>query len=136
MIHQVGSGDPTTIVVVTDLDHHPIGVISAVQVSTREQTVEIGFWLGPDARGRGLMHDALGLFVPALFDAGWTAVVSETDVRNAASRSALESAGFAEVGRARRRLPDGTDVQAVEFVRNATTPARTRVWAPPTTGAR
>ncbi len=136
LIHQVASGDPTTIVVVTDLDHHPIGAISAMQMTTRDQTVEIGFWLGPEARGRGLMHDAVDLFVPALFEAGWTAVVSETDVYNSASRSVLESARFAEVGRARRRLPDGTDVQAVEYVREATPPARTRVWEPPATGAR
>jgi RimJ/RimL family protein N-acetyltransferase len=74
---------------------------------------EVGYWTHPDARGRGVMTEALQLLVPESFSAAGLALrrlslFAAED--NAASRRVAELAGFRQVGlhRAAEPIGDGT----------------------------
>jgi RimJ/RimL family protein N-acetyltransferase len=76
---------------------------------------EVGFWLAPWARGRGVMTDALGLVCAFAFDVlGLQRVEWQAVVGNQASRRVAERAGFVVEGTLRGRLlqRDGTGADA------------------------
>ncbi len=86
-------------------------------------TGEVGYWVHPDARGRGLMAEAVRLVVAHAFrppDAGGLGLrrlVLRAAEGNVASQHVARSAGFEQVGLARlaERLGDGSYVDLVEF---------------------
>lgn len=79
---------------------------------------EIGFWTHPEARGRGVMTEAVRLAVRHAFvpeddgGLGLHRVYAFAAEPNAASRHVLRSAGFAETGRDR----DGTRMRDDSYV--------------------
>lgn len=71
---------------------------------------EIGYWIRPDAAGRGLATEAAAALVQHAFvvdRVGW--VTLHCDVRNAASARVAEKLGFRREGIARQRTPFGPD---------------------------
>ena len=84
---------------------------------------EIGYWAHPDARGRGVMSEAVGLAVRHAFvpredgGLGRQRLQLIAAASNAASQHIARVNGFVEVGRDRRaeRLADGTFADLVRF---------------------
>jgi len=84
---------------------------------------EVGYWTHPDARGRGVMTQAVRLAVSHAFGSqesgglGLVRLKLGTADGNAASQHVARQAGFTEVGRHRQEMPlrDGSRVDAVWF---------------------
>jgi RimJ/RimL family protein N-acetyltransferase len=76
----------------------------------------VGYWLLPEGRGRGIATRAVRLVV------GWARAHEIRHVRlvtgaeNATSRAVADRAGFHEVERRHRIEPDGPDVELVVYV--------------------
>ncbi|MFC6707837.1 GNAT family N-acetyltransferase [Flexivirga alba] len=99
----------------------PLGSVVVFNIGDRTATSgEVGYWLLPAARGRGLVAVALKTVVAHAFspvDAGGlglTRLYAETDLDNHASRSLLRGAGFRQWGQDRQaytaadgRITDG-----------------------------
>lgn len=83
----------------------------------------VGYWLHPDARGRGVLTEALRLAVRHAFvdvadgGLGLERLALRAAGRNTASQAVARRVGFTEVGRDRRaeRLGDGTFDDLVRF---------------------
>jgi RimJ/RimL family protein N-acetyltransferase len=89
-----------------------IGEVGLHHVDGAARRAEVGYWLSPEARGRGAMQRALRLLLGWAFETlglervDWSAVAD-----NAASRATAEAVGFRYEGLRRRRLlrtSDGT----------------------------
>jgi RimJ/RimL family protein N-acetyltransferase len=68
---------------------------------------ELGIGLVPDARGRGVGTEAVGLLAGYLLTHGYPRVQASTDVANVAMRKVLERARFVFEGVLRDFMPDG-----------------------------
>lgn len=67
---------------------------------------DVGYWALPDARGQGVVTEAMKALCAWLFDAlAVPRVAWRAEVGNVASRRAAEKAGFTVEGTARRSLP-------------------------------
>lgn len=91
-----------------------------------EDTGEVGGWLAPGSRGRGL---GASLFAGAAELAhrhlGIASVIAGTEAGNVASNAALASAGFIPAsGPATHTLPDGRVVPSLWFRRDVSRPTR------------
>ncbi len=83
--------------VVHDLaDAGPVlGEVGLVVVDADRRWAEAGWWLRPDARGRGRASAALGLLTRwALGEAGLARLFARTDPRNPAAGAVAERAGW------------------------------------------
>jgi ribosomal-protein-alanine N-acetyltransferase len=81
-----------------------LGEVGAAFVTRPPQ---VGWWLLPGARGRGLATRAVRLFCDRLFAAGAaTELVADIDPGNPASRAVAIGAGFTPTGRADTPGPD------------------------------
>ncbi|HWC23275.1 MAG TPA: GNAT family N-acetyltransferase [Flexivirga sp.] len=99
----------------------PLGDIAIFNVGEGTATSgEVGYWLLPAARGRGILPRALESVVAHAFSSvragglGLTRLYAETDLDNHASRSLLRGAGFRQWGQDRQaytaadgRITDG-----------------------------
>jgi len=81
------------------------------------QYVNLGYWMGCDYAGRGIMTQAVGLTVPFVFDTlGLHRIHAATLPGNKASRRVLEKNGFREEGYAENYLQiDGVWADHVLF---------------------
>ena len=69
------------------------------------QFVNLGYWMGRDYAGRGLMTEAVGVVIPFVFDTlGLHRIHAAFIPDNAASRRVLEKNGFKEEGFAENYL--------------------------------
>lgn len=84
-----------------DLFDGVVGVKSADWVN---RVAEVGFWLGPWARGRGVASNALALVREWAFASGLYRLEAFVHVGNRASVGALTRAGFQEEGVLRGRF--------------------------------
>ena len=89
-----------------------IGEVGLHHVDAAARRAEVGYWLSPEARGRGAMQRALRLLLAWAFETlglervDWSAVAD-----NAASRATAEAVGFRYEGLRPHRLlrtSDGT----------------------------
>ena len=83
--------------VITDLDDRArlLGTVGLLRPDWVRRTIEIGYWVAPRARGRGLAVGAVKLLAPwALRTLSLARVACDVDVDNAASRRVAERAGF------------------------------------------
>jgi RimJ/RimL family protein N-acetyltransferase len=73
------------------------------------QACNVGFWLLPHARGRGVLQRALALGIDWMVSIGMERFGATTDVDNVVTQRALEKAGFAREGilRGLNPGPDG-----------------------------
>lgn len=87
----------------------PLGNVAIFNVGSGTATSgEVGYWLLPAARGRGILPIALEAVVTHAFSSasagclGLTRLYAETDLDNHASRSLLRGAGFRQWGQNRQ----------------------------------
>jgi RimJ/RimL family protein N-acetyltransferase len=82
------------------------GPLGAIGLHARDATMrEVGYWMAPWARGRGIMTDAVRLACRYGFDElGLGRIEWWANVGNHASRRVAEKAGFTMEGTARARL--------------------------------
>ncbi|WP_066521938.1 GNAT family N-acetyltransferase [Curtobacterium ammoniigenes] len=101
-------------------------------ISLRSEHRDVGFWMAPEARGRGLMHAALDLVAAfALTELGWPDVYWECNVGNVASAAVARGCGFVYTGTGIGLLPgrDGEPNLVWHGLRAATgTPAGALPW--------
>ena len=97
-------------------DDRCLGSIGREGLGSYAPRAEIGYWAHPEARGRGLVTQAVRLVTRFAQSGGLTtSVVIRTAVGNRASRHVAESAGYREVGRLPEAEPVG-DGQLSELV--------------------
>jgi RimJ/RimL family protein N-acetyltransferase len=90
----VGEGLSLVIADVGDRDRL-LGAAGLLRPDWLRRTIEIGYWVAPWARGRGVAVRAAKLLAPwALRTLDLTRVACDVDVDNAASRQVAERAGF------------------------------------------
>ncbi len=88
-------------------DDRCVGSIGLEGLGSYAPRAEIGYWAHPEARGRGLVTEAVRLVTGYVQSAGLaTSIVIRSAVDNAASRHVAEGAGYREVG----RLPEAEPV--------------------------
>jgi RimJ/RimL family protein N-acetyltransferase len=82
-----------------------LGAIGVHRFGGEDGGPEVGYWLAPDARGRGVTTRALRLVSDWACNQLGVRLLLQADVRNAASRRVAEKAGFRHVGEA--EAPEG-----------------------------
>ncbi len=75
-------------------DHEVVGYAVAFSISREDHEVELGYALGPQARGRGVATEALRLLTRWAFDEGMVRVVAGISVDNPASSRVVEKVGY------------------------------------------
>lgn len=93
-----------------------VGSISADQVNAAGRTCQLGWWLGPEHRGRGYGTEAVRLALGALHAAGVERIRIGTALDNVAVRRVAAKVGAAEESQTGHRLPDGRWVDAIWYV--------------------
>ena len=88
---------------------------SLVLFDVTADAAEVGFWLRPEARGRGLSGAALRLAAQFARESGLTKLSARTVVDNVASQHVLAKAGFVAVGRGLGTAPSGLEVELVHY---------------------
>ncbi|MCW2799008.1 MAG: family N-acetyltransferase [Aeromicrobium sp.] len=124
-IWQAATGAKATWAIADPANDELIGNISVMDMlGITPDSGEIGYWMHPDARGRGLMTEATRLVVAhAVAAAGLDRrrLVLYAAADNASSNAVAEAAGFGRYGtqRAAERLGDGSydDLHGYELLR-------------------
>ncbi|WP_158276963.1 GNAT family N-acetyltransferase [Paraconexibacter algicola] len=81
------------------VDDRFLGSISLLRVVLEEHRAEVGYWLAPWGRGRGVLTSALRLLSRwALTDGGFARLELRIDQRNAPSLAVGERAGYVREG--------------------------------------
>ena len=78
---------------------------------------EVGFWMHPDHRGRGLARAAVELAAELAAGSGLRRLRARTVPDNTASQALLTGAGFAVEGRGAGTAPSGEEVELLTLVR-------------------
>jgi len=91
---------------------------SVVLFDIHDDRAEVGFWLTPQARGRGFAVKSLHAVAGLGAAAGLSVLQARTSPENVASQRVLEASGFTSKGAARpQRTPSGAVVPLLAFVR-------------------
>jgi RimJ/RimL family protein N-acetyltransferase len=81
--------------VIADPGDDLVGTVGLLRPDWTQRTIEIGYWVAPWARGRGLAVRAARLLAPwALSKLRLQRIACDVDVDNAPSRSVAQRAGF------------------------------------------
>ncbi|BBZ03125.1 N-acetyltransferase [Mycolicibacterium chitae] len=92
---------------------------SIVLFDVRSDRAEVGFWLTPQARGRGAARHGLRALLRVAADAGFRYLDARTDSANDGSRRVLEDAGFVHTEGPHDELaPSGEVVNVLTFERS------------------
>jgi RimJ/RimL family protein N-acetyltransferase len=75
-----------------------LGMVGLVRVRAEDETAELGYWMSPHARGKGLLTAALTALLRETLRAGYQRVDAEVLVGNTASQRVLERVGFTHEG--------------------------------------
>jgi RimJ/RimL family protein N-acetyltransferase len=95
-----------------------LGGTTLRQLDATRQTIEIGYWLFAEARGRGVATRAVEALLDWLFANGIHRVEAVVRIGNVPSERVLERSGFAREGvRRRYLLYGGARVDATLFAR-------------------
>jgi RimJ/RimL family protein N-acetyltransferase len=101
---ETGEGAALAIVDAGD-EHHVLGTVGVVRPDWDNAVAELGYWVAPWARGRGLAARAVGLLGPWAFRTlGMARLTLHIDAANAPSRRVAERAGFAYEGTLRSAI--------------------------------
>jgi RimJ/RimL family protein N-acetyltransferase len=101
-----------------------LGCLLFAGIDWDRAAANIGFWLLPAARGRGLMRRTITLGFDWITGLGIERVAAQTDVANVAAQRAMEAAGFTREGvlRGANPGPEGR-VDYAAYARLLTDPA-------------
>jgi RimJ/RimL family protein N-acetyltransferase len=101
-----------------------LGCLLFAGIDWDRATANLGFWLVPAARGRGIMRRTILLGFDWITGLGVERVAAQTDVANVAAQRAMEAAGFTREGVLRGANPglDGR-VDYVAYARLVTDPS-------------
>lgn len=91
---------------------------SLVIFDVTQDEAEVGFWLHPRSRGRGLTGSALRLAARFAAASGLRSLTARTVPDNTASRAVLDRAAFEETGRARGTTPSGQQAEMIHYRRD------------------
>lgn len=88
-------------------------------IDVHRQTAELGYWLGQEFWGRGIMTEAVAAFTDFCFEEfQLRRIYAEPFANNAASARVLEKAGFAFEGRLKNNvLKDGKLLDSLLYAR-------------------
>ena len=96
--------------VIADADDRPLGSVGLNEFDDERGTGDIGYWVAPDARGRGVCSRAVRLLTRWLLeDVGLGLVEIAIHHENAASRATARKAGYVETGEYRALARMGSD---------------------------
>lgn len=90
---------------------------SLVLFDATSTSIEVGFWVHPDHRGRGLTAAALALASEFARRSGFTTVTARTAVDNVASQRALERSGYVRGESSRGTTPSGESAMLLHYRR-------------------
>jgi RimJ/RimL family protein N-acetyltransferase len=96
-------------------DQRVLGEVSLTDLDEGGGTAELGLWLGPQGRGRGLSTEAFRLAFAVYHDAGVPVIRCGTGAHNLAVQRVLPRVGATVVGNRPQRRPDGSTVDTVWF---------------------
>lgn len=82
-----------------------------------DESVEVGFWVHPEHRGKGLAGAALSLAVTLAQRSGLTRLTARTVPENLASQCVLEQAGFTRGDEVKDVAPSGEAVALLHYSR-------------------
>ena len=101
-----------------------LGCLLFMRIDWDRAICDLGFWLMPAARGRGIMRRTIMLGFDWITGLGIERVAAQTDVANVAAQRAMEAAGFTREGvlRGANPGPDGR-VDYAAYARLVTDPA-------------
>jgi [ribosomal protein S5]-alanine N-acetyltransferase len=119
---RLDSGEGISLALADAATNEAVGLIAAMLHPRRAGVAEIGYWVIPRARGRGLATRAIRLASAwALSDAGLARVEALVEPENSVSQRALQAGGFRAEGVLRSFLTsnDGRRTDAVVFSRTA-----------------
>jgi RimJ/RimL family protein N-acetyltransferase len=93
---RAAAGEALSLVIADGVDRAQLlGTVGLLRPDWVRQTIEIGYWVAPWARGRGIAVRAVKLLAPwALRTLRLARVTCDVDVDNAASRRVAERAGL------------------------------------------
>jgi RimJ/RimL family protein N-acetyltransferase len=96
---EIGSGTAVTLTLVLPGADDCVGQLNVHKIDWENGRADLGIWLAPQVRGRGLAAAAIGLAARWVFDAwGIERVSMLTDPDNAPMLQAARAAGFTEEG--------------------------------------
>jgi RimJ/RimL family protein N-acetyltransferase len=123
---QAALGKGLFLAVADPADDRCIGMVAVMDLGGMDPTTgEVGYWTHPEARGRGVMTEAVGLLAGHAFretaqgGLGLRRLELRAAVDNAASQRVAEANGFHRTGMRRlaERLGDGRYVDLVDYDR-------------------
>ncbi len=91
---------------IRDRDGDFLGVTLLFRADWDRQSLELGFWLMPHARGSGVGRRAVALTCGWALDLGFERIEAHTDVDNLAAQRTMERCGFGREGILRGFGPD------------------------------
>lgn len=80
----------------------PIGGINVVRIHANNDAAEIGYCIGRDWWGKGIMTEAFSAIIPYLFDVGFNRIQAEHAVKNPASGRVMQKCGLTYEGTLRQ----------------------------------
>jgi RimJ/RimL family protein N-acetyltransferase len=96
------------------------GVVGVISTYTLDQLTtarcQIGFWIGPNGRGKGYGTEAVTAFVEHLHALGTRVIEASTAYTNEPAQRVVEKAGFTLVGGHAHTLPNGETIDGVDYV--------------------
>lgn len=95
---------------------------SLVLFDVTESGAEVGFWVHPAHRGKGITVTALELAARFAAGSGLRELTARTLPENSASQRVLEGAGFTRTGRATETTPSGQRVELLHYARRVGNP--------------
>jgi RimJ/RimL family protein N-acetyltransferase len=96
-----------------------LGSIAVDPFAALRGFAELGFWIGPKARGQGIATEAVGAIVAAWHRAGEPNVVVGTGMHNRAVRRVMDKLGGEEIRHGTHWLPNRNEIEAVWYVLRA-----------------
>lgn len=100
---------------VAALDGEVVGAVAVHSIQWPLRSAQVGLWIGPGHREKGMASEVLRAVVEHLWLLGLTTVRLATSEDNVGMRRAAERAGAVEVARVPHSTPDGRAHEAVWY---------------------
>lgn len=120
-LKSVTHSEPVTLFCIEANEAAVGGIGIHLGIDVHRHTAELGYWLGEEFWGRGIMTEAVAAFTDFCFEEfQLRRIYAEPFANNAASARVLEKAGFAFEGRRKNNvLKDGKLLDSVLYARTS-----------------